>query len=175
MITALKNNDRVTQEKVYKEYFKRWMLLCLRYVNNTDDAMIILNDGFMKIFTSIHTFDEKNSFEGWMRRIMVNTAIDFIRKQKIRIVELNMIPTQLQQVENISLSNYKAEEILQLIQQLPETTRLVFNLFAIEGFSHKEIAAQINMSESASAWHVNNARKILKEKLIVNSKKASSC
>ena len=166
-IKALERQDRKAQQQLYKEYFSRWMALCVRYVGQHDDAMMVLNNGFLKIFTKIDKYNNTGSFEGWMRRIMVNACIDFIRMRRMEVVyvEEQAIPQLDADYSAYDICDVDVEMVMAMIQQLPATTRTVFNMYAIDGYSHQEIATQLNISTSTSAWHVSTARASLKEKL----------
>jgi RNA polymerase sigma-70 factor (ECF subfamily) len=134
------------------------------------DAKQLLNDGFVKIFMNIHTFRGQGSFEGWMRKTMLNTCLDFVKQNYLRnsltqplsdhIIESKYDPTYEQALQKISF-----KELLNLIQLLPPITQTVFNLFVFEDYTHKEIAALLNMSEGTSYWHVHHARAVLQNKL----------
>ena len=136
----------------------------MRYCENRDDALDILNQGFLKVFHNLHTYDRKYELGGWIYRIVQYTAIDHVRKhlRKDRQMPKEVLDEQIE-VEAGMIEKLYAEDLLQLIHKLPLTTKVVFNLFAIEGFSHKDIAKELSMSVGTSKWHVNNARKRLKE------------
>jgi len=157
-------HDRVAQAKLYKMYHGKLLALCLRYCENRDDALDILNQGFLKVFHNLHKYDRKFEFGGWIYRIVQYTAIDHVRKhlRKDRQMPKQELDEQIEVDAGIVEKLY-GEDLLQLIHKLPFTTKVVFNLFAIEGFSHIDIAKELGMSVGTSKWHVNNARKRLKE------------
>ena len=139
------------------------MAVCRRYVKTTEDAEEILSNGFVKVFNNISSFEGKGSFEGWMRRIMVNEALNFIRYKKNLFVE-----SEDEWIENTyedPASEDDAREVLALIDGLPIGYRTVFNLFAIEGYPHKEIAQMLGITESTSKSQLSKARKMLQEKI----------
>ncbi len=152
------------QEKLYKLISRRMMGVCMRYASSRDEAEDILQDGFIKLFDKMTDFRGEGSFEGWARRIFVNTALDYCRKQKqARMAEdveevQHLIPSS----DNIQ-SDMNAEELMKVLQQLPTGYRTVFNLYAIEGYSHKEIAEQLNITESTSKSQFMRAKNFLKE------------
>ena len=158
-------NDRRAQELLYKQFLGPLWAMCMRYLGDEQEAMEVLNDGYLKIFHNLHKFDNsKSSLYTWMSRIMINTAIDFIRKKKT----LKFLPTQ--DIEGDSepfiddiADEYSARELVLLINQLPQTTKVVFNLYTIEGYSHDEIAKFLNITSSTSRWHLTEAKKRLRD------------
>ena len=158
--------DRTAQAALYKKYYSKFMGVCLRYCQNKDDAAAVLNKAFLKIFNSLKNFDITKSFEGWGYRIVQNTAIDFVRKEvrKQRNVSWDDVAIE-PSIDSDVLEHYNAQAVLNLIMKLPTATRTVFNMFAIDGYSHKEIAKELKISEGTSKWHVNTARKQLKEQI----------
>lgn len=170
LIKDCKNNCRIAQRKIYEQYGALFFTICLRYSKNTSEAEQLLQDSFLKIFQSIHSYRYKGSFEGWMKRIVINTCLDFFKsKNYISDKKTDYFDTILDLGNFISLNDgldkISLKEILEQIQALPDTTRNVFNLFVFEGYNHKEISQMLDMSEGTSQWHVNNARKILKSKI----------
>lgn len=140
------------------------MPLCVRYVRDRNDALEVLNDAFLKVFKQLSTYDtSKAMLSTWMRRIVINTAIDYLRRQKT-IRDREMFPDHIEEpgVDNEAISKMSGDELLRLIRQLPVTTRLVFNLYGVDGFSHREIAEMLGISEGTSRWHLSDARRQLK-------------
>lgn len=155
--------QRVHQEIFYKKYASKMFGICLGYANDRDQAKDILQDGFIKIFASIENYNNNGSLEGWVRRIIVNTAIDYYRKS---IKQLNNV--DIEEAENMDgetsiLENIYEKELLSLIQKLPEGSRIIFNLFVIEGYSHLEISELLNISQGTSKSQFSRARLLLKE------------
>lgn len=172
IIEGCQQNKQLFQELLYKKYYNLFLKLCIRYTNDFQEAEQALNDGFIKIFKSIYTYEQKGSFEGWMRKIMVNVCLDQIKSKQGKYNNSTFYPENLQESNNVSLSiNFNAldalslKEILNAIQTLPVMSRTVFNLYVFEGLKHKEIASALEITEGTSQWHVNNARKILQDKL----------
>jgi RNA polymerase sigma-70 factor (ECF subfamily) len=167
LIKGLKRQDRKSQELIYQKYFGLMMSIGMRYCNNWDDAKEVVNSSFLKIFTKIDNYGGKGSFEGWMKRTVVNTALDFIKSKKFENVGFDDINTYDEDVyiENEAAGNIDAEDILKLVQTLPDATRAVFNLYVLEGYKHKEISEKLGISEGTSHWHLLNARRLLKDKL----------
>lgn len=150
------------------------MKVCLRYAGNYEDANEILNSGFLKVFTSIGTYNFLGSFEGWMRKIMVNTALDKIKseqtqKQNTLVVEDYSAYENEVLVENEVVKNISGEAVLGLVNQLPPMSRSVFNLYVFDGYSHREIAQMLGIKEGTSHWHLMNARTLLKEKIALST------
>jgi RNA polymerase sigma factor (sigma-70 family) len=155
-------NDRRAQEALYKAYYRAMVSLCLRYTGSSEDAVDVLNNGFFKVFKNIQQYDrKKGSLYTWIRILVINSCLDFI-KQKEKIIsgqeleegmEVAIPPGVLEKIE--------ADELLASIRKLPPATGAVFNLFAIEGFTHKEIAAMMRISEGTSKWHLSEARRKL--------------
>jgi RNA polymerase sigma-70 factor (ECF subfamily) len=158
------NNDRKSQERLYKRFYHAMMALCVRYTRNSQDAIEVMNDGFLKVFKNIGAYQaDKGSLYTWIRTIIVHTAIDFLRKQQAypEMVVLTGVMDE-PAVDNEALSRLSGEEMLRIIRQLPAATGLVFNLYAVDGFNHREIATLLGISEGTSRWHLSEARKQLK-------------
>lgn len=155
-------NDRRTQEALYRQYCGAMLAICISYTKNEENAVEVLQDGFLKIFQHIEKFDAaKSSLYTWMRTIMVRTAIDFLRKDKHEPQQIEWQEQHDPTIDAEVLQRMSTQQILHLLQQLPETTRAVFNLFITEGYSHKEIAGYLDISEGTSKWHLSEARKYL--------------
>jgi len=159
------NNERAAQEKFYRMFHGRMMGLCMRFFSNRDDAKEALNVGFLKVFRSLSSYQGKGSLEGWIYRIIHNTALDFVRKKVVFENRIEEISESSAQVQPEVIQKYYVNELLNLLHSLPEATKVVFTLFVIENYSHKEIAKQLEISEGTSKWHVNNARQLLKKQL----------
>ena len=162
-------NDRGVQELLYKQYCSSLMVLCKSYAKNQEDAVEILQDGFLKIFQQIDSFDaNKSSIYTWMRTIMIRTAIDFLRKQNRKNISVEWKEEHEPVIEAEVLHRMSAQQIQCMLQHLPATTRAVFNLYITEGYNHKEIGELLKISEGTSRWHLSEARKyliiLLKEK-----------
>lgn len=163
--------DRTFQEYLYKEYNRVFLKVCVRYAKDFHDSEQLLQDGFLKIFSKIEEFKHKGSFEGWMRRIMVNTCLDHLRSKQFkdgRMLEniSDWNDAGKYQCEAEVVNKIALDDLVRLIQALPPMSKVVFNLFVFEGYPHKEIAEQLKISEGTSQWHVNNARKILQAKIL---------
>lgn len=166
IIKACLKGDRKSQKILYQIYADKMFGVCLRYANDEDEAKDILQDGFIKVFLNLKQFNNNGSFEGWIRRIIVNTALERFR-DKNYLFAVNMENTYEvgeKEYDHI-LSELSANDLLKLIQELSPQYRTVFNLYAIEGYSHKEICQKLNIKEGTSKSNLSRAREILKEKV----------
>lgn len=169
-VEACALNKRESQKVIYSSFYGFAMAICDRYVNKQDDAVEILNDGFLKIFKEIHRYkpaytDVVSSFKGWLRKIMVYTAIDHYRKnQKHQMVtQLDNVVYQIATEREDAIEKLSYEEIIRAIQDLSPGYRTVFNLFVIEGLSHEEIGKQLGVSIGTSKSNLSKARKQLQK------------
>ena len=149
------------QRELYNLFAPKMMAVCYRYAKDEANAEDILQEGFIKVFQKIGKYDDRGSFEGWIRRIMVNTAIDHIRKQKKQNMEVEINEVISEDLSEDALDRLEVEYLYEMIQQMPNGYRLVFNLYAIEGYSHKEIGKKLNITESTSRSQLAKARKAL--------------
>lgn len=158
--------DRKAQSDLYKIYAPKMYGVCLRYSRDETEAEDNLQEGFIKVFTRIGQFGFKGSFEGWIRRIMVNTALEKYRKKNpLQLVEDLVIYEGTTMVED-TISSISAKDLLSMIQQLPPRYQMVFNLYVIEGYSHQEIGNLMNISEGTSKSNLSRAKIILQKKII---------
>ena len=163
LIQACIKNERWAQKVLYEEYYSKMMGVCLRYANNEQDALDILHEGFIKVFRHIRKYQPGTSLSAWIRRIMVNTAIDFYRKNIRRRTEDIEQAFDLSSADADAVSQCTEKEILAAVQQLSPAYRAVFNLYVIEGYSHREIADMLDITESTSRSNLVKARMKLKE------------
>jgi RNA polymerase sigma factor (sigma-70 family) len=165
IITGCQHNETRAQKELFDLFGSKMYGICLRYAGNDSDAQDILQDGFLKIFEKIHQFEFKGSFEGWIRRIFVNTALEKYRGQyKVINIQDGWREEPNDSYENIT-GNITVDELVKLISELSPKYRTVFNLYAIEGYSHKEIAEKLNISEGTSKSNLSRARIILQDKV----------
>ncbi|OED44863.1 RNA polymerase subunit sigma-70 [Flavobacteriaceae bacterium (ex Bugula neritina AB1)] len=166
LIKKCKKQDAKAQEQLYRLYGSKLFSICLKYSDNYANAEDTLQDAFITIFAKISQYKGQGSFEGWMKRITINTALQKYRKQKVfEIVN----EEQIEAVEiEIDEDNVSLDYLLQIIQQLPDRYRLVFNLYVLDGYSHKEIAEMLDISVGTSKSNLARARYILKEKIESN-------
>ena len=166
IIGGCKAGDLKTQEQLYRSFYRVMMNLCLRFTKNETDAMEVLNTGFYKVYKNIGKYKAtKASLYTWIRTIIINSCIDFIKIKSGRAEW-----KELDQAANIDLppevfTKISATDILHLVRQLPPATQAVFNLYAMEGYNHKEIAGLLAISDGTSKWHLSEARKILQQRI----------
>ena len=173
IIEGCRRNNRMHQEYLYKKYYSLFLKLCARYARDMHDAEQLMQDGFLKIFNHINDYSGKGSFEGWMRRIVVNTCLDYLKSKYLKNAMQLHFPNEIGEstafsVENNALDKIAMKDLLGIIQTLPPMSRTVFNLFVFEGYTHKEIGVLLEISEGTSQWHVNNARKNLQQQIKAN-------
>jgi len=162
LVQGCSRNDRRTQELLYKQYCGAMLLLCRSYTKCEEDAVEVLQDGFLKIFQQIDRFDRsKSSLYTWMRTIMIRTAIDALRRRSKQGAQVEWTEAYEPAIEASVLEQMTGQQVLVLLQRLPETTRAVFNLYVTEGYTHKEIGVMLSISEGTSKWHLSEARKSL--------------
>ncbi len=162
LIQGCIQNDRKCQELLYKQYFHKMMAMCMKYTRDEDKAMLILNDGFLKVFQKIDSFRHEGSFEGWIRRLIYHTLADFYKKEKSYIRFIQIEEASQQQTPATQSDSLEFEELIVLLDRIPYRSAEVFKLYAIEGFSHLEIGEKMQISEGTSKWHLSNAREKLR-------------
>ena len=161
-------NDRMAQEQLYKQFHGPMASICMRYTRNEHDAIEVLHSGFLKVFKNIERFNPaKASLYTWIRTIMVNTAIDFLRQKSrwyISHGELERVETG--GIDPEAVQRLSVQELLKLVQQLPPATQAVFNLYVIDGYTHKEIGGLLGISDGTSKWHLSEARRLMQSYLV---------
>ncbi|MFC2100299.1 RNA polymerase sigma factor [Bacteroidota bacterium] len=165
LIKRCLDNDEKAQEMLYKCFATKMYAVCMRFARNNMNADDIFQEGFIRVFTNLKDYSFRGSLEGWIRRTMINTAINFYKKNLRYQDELNADYLTEQGVEESAIDKLSAEELLKLIQELPEGFRMVFNLYVIEGYNHKEIGIKLNISENTSKSQLARARKVLQRKV----------
>ena len=166
IIKGCRQNKRKAQEALYKAYYKAMVTICLRYTKNEDDAVEVLNNGFLKVFQNIQRYEPAQaSLYTWIRTIVVNSCLDFIRKKNRTEQHQELNNATEVHVPADVISRMKASELLGLVRSLPPSTAAVFNLYVIEGYNHREIGNLLNISEGTSKWHLSEARKQLQQKI----------
>jgi len=166
LLEGCKAGDRRMQELLYKHTANKMLAVCMRYARDKMEAEDSLQLGYIKVFQKINDYRGDGSFEGWIRRVMVNTAIESYRKN---LRTLNLVPIEdgyEQPATGFDFSSLGMQDLLRIIQKLADGYRIVFNMYAIEGYSHKEIAASLGISEGASKSQLSRARAILKQEII---------
>lgn len=166
LLEACVNQDQRAQRTLYELYSPRMLTLCIRYIGERERARDVLHDGFITVFEKIGSYNASGSFEGWMRRIFVNTALMSLRKGDVLKYseDLGTVEREVT-VESSVLGNISSKELLRLIATMPAGFRTVFNMYAIEGFSHQEIAKEMNISEGSSRSQLSRARIWLQERI----------
>jgi RNA polymerase sigma factor (sigma-70 family) len=168
-------NDRKQQEMLYKILAPKMLAVCMRYANDKDEAQDILQEGFIKMFKNMQNYRGEGSLEGWIRRIMVHSAISRYRKAKTMVLVDDFAEHNIATSNSYNANGLEEREILQMVDELPTTYRSVFNMYAIEGYSHQEIGSTLGMTELLSRTTLYRARAILKEKLNILAMRERHC
>lgn len=166
VVRDCKNGRSKAQEQLYKLFATKMLGVCMRYASSKMEAEDMLQNGFIKVFGKLKDYRSEGSFEGWIRRIMVHTSIEYYRKHH-KMMQVMTLENLVEEpaVNPLANANLSAQDLLRLIRQLPPGYRLVFNMYAIEGYSHKEIAGTLGITEGASKSQLSRARTILKEQI----------
>ena len=161
------NNEASAQRELYNRYSSKMLAVCYRYAHNREDAEDMLQEGFIKVFLQMHTFENRGAFEGWIRRIIVHTCINILKKNKKFNESVDIIhATGIQVREDSVPAIIQAKQVVESIRLLPIGYRTVLNLYAIEGYSHREIAAMLDIEESTSRRQYTRAKAMLEDILI---------
>lgn len=158
------SNNRQSQEKLYRHFFPVMERMIRRYTQDEDQVISILNDGFLRVFKKIHLYKFTGSFEGWIRRLVYHSLSDYFRSNSkdLKFLVFEELPRE----KPVSpQNNLYYDDLLKLVKKLPEKHMQVFQLFAIEGYLHREIGEQMNISENTSKWYLREARKILQQSI----------
>jgi RNA polymerase sigma factor (sigma-70 family) len=166
LIDGCKAGERKMQAELYKQTASKMLMVCMRYAKDKMEAEDVLQIGYVKIFQKIREYRGEGSFEGWMRRIMVHTAIESYRKNLKYLGHVQIEEAFEQPSTGFDFGTLGMQDLLNIIQKLADGYRLVFNMYAIEGYSHKEIAETLGISEGASKSQLSRARAILREEII---------
>jgi len=160
-------NDPTAQRELYNRYSPKMLSVCYRFAHNREDAEDMLQEGFIKIFSQMHTFGNRGAFEGWIRRIVVHTCINVLKKNKRFTESVDIIHATAVQVREESVpSIVQAKQIVECIRMLPIGYRTVLNLYAIEGYSHREIGTMLDIEESTSRSQYTRAKAMLEDILV---------
>jgi RNA polymerase sigma-70 factor (ECF subfamily) len=158
--------DRRMQEELYRRFSPKMYAVCLRYANNADDAQDLLQEGFIKVYRNLHRFRAEGSFEGWIRRVFVNTSIEHFRKKSTK---LSMVTDKeentIEDADITALHKLAEKDIINIIQELSPGYRTVFNLYVVEGYSHKEIGELLGISEGTSKSQLARAKGVLQKRI----------
>ena len=167
LLKRCKKGDRKSQELLYRRFSGAMYGLCLQYASSEEDAQDVLQDGFVKVFAKLDQVRDPRAFPGWIRRVMVNTALEKYRGQVMTERIEPGVNHREREVEDDVLDQMAAEDIVALIRTLPPRYRLVFNLYAVEGYSHREISLRMGISEGTSKSNLSRARALLQKKISV--------
>jgi RNA polymerase sigma-70 factor (ECF subfamily) len=173
LVAGCLSNDRRTQELLYKTFYGRFWALCRRYTGDDDETAEVLNLGFLEIFKNIGKYSFQGSLEGWMRTVMVRSVADYFRRSTSYRKHI-LMEDKDEYVEEDALQNLYEGDLRQMIESLPENARIVFNLYAIDGYTHEEIGKLLSIPSGTSKWYLSEARKRLKTLLKKNITPAAS-
>lgn len=168
LIKACKKQNTKAQRMLYDKYASSMLGVCRRYIKGEMEAEDVMIKGFMKVFSKIDLFEGKGSFEGWMKRIMINEALGYIRKHKAMYLEIEAADKE-PDIDKMS-TELEAKDLLKMVNELPSGYRTIFNLYAIEGYSHKEISKLLGINENTSKSQLSRARMHLRKKLLETEK-----
>ncbi len=166
LIKGCIKQDAKCQRMLFEQMSGKMFSVCLRYANDAMEAEDMLQEGFVRVFNNVHQFKFEGSFEGWVRRVVVNCALKHLQKKRIQFTEIKEGSTQVQAVDAYAYAHLGQEDLMKLIAQLPDGYRIVFNLNIIEGFSHEEIAQMLNIQASTSRSQLVKARKMLQHQIL---------
>jgi RNA polymerase sigma-70 factor (ECF subfamily) len=164
IILGCLKEDRRAQEALYRQFAPKMYGVCLAYVKDRDIAKDVLHDGFIKVYRSFQRFDPERSIEAWIRTILVNTALDHLRKQnRIQMVEIDDNVQESHSEERSTLDRVQMADLMGIIDKLPSGARTIFNLYTLEGYNHREIADKLNISEGTSKSQYSRAKILLRD------------
>lgn len=164
IISGCVDNNRMAQEQLYRKYFKSMFQMCSYYCRDEQDAMEILNTGFLRVFQKIHLFNFEGSLEGWIRKVIYHVIMSEL-KSRNKENKTESLENQELELNDYTLENIFKEDLMHMVRTLPPATANAFLLFANEGYSHVEIAEKLNISVGTSKWHISNARELLKKQI----------
>ncbi len=170
LIRQCKNGDFKHQELLYKQFYGYAMGIGLRYSANRDDALEVVNDAFIKIFNTIKNVDEQLPFKPWLRKVIVNTAIDLRRKNNRNLAKADLDEAIILTTPPLAINQLNVNDIMLMLNTLPEINKLVFNLYEIDGYSHEEIAKLLKIAESSSRVYLSRAKEKLRKLILLHEK-----
>ncbi len=157
-------NERSAQEKMYKLFYPRMMTVVRRYIDHENQAEEVLNNGFLRAFQKVEQYTFQGSFEGWLRKIVFHSVSDYV-KQNMQYNEKIMLVEKDQYVHKDHADKLYYDQLLLLVDGLPGATKVVFNMYVMDGYSHREIGKMLGISEGTSKWHLSEGRRVLKDKI----------
>lgn len=166
LIAKCRKGNSKAQASIYEKYSAKMLAVCMRYIKELNEAEDTLIQGFMKAFSKIDQYKQEGSFEGWLRRIMVNESLTFLRRNKSMYLEVEIEKADRKPDYNTLSTHLETEDLLKMVGNLPMGYRTVFNLYAIEGYSHKEIGEQLGITVNTSKSQLSRARKMLQGMLL---------
>lgn len=166
LIKGCIKQDPSCQRLLFEQYAGKMMTVCLRYAHDSMEAEDMLQEAFIRVFNYIDQFKFEGSFEGWIRRVVVNTALKHLQKKRLSFKEIDDHSQQAPRLESYAYSNLGEEELMKLINQLPDGYKMIFNLNVIEGYSHEEIAKMLDIQPSTSRSQLVKARKMLQNQIL---------
>ena len=164
LIRGCIRNERAAQENLYRMFYPRMMAVVRRYIDRDEQAEEVLNNGYLRAFQKIGQYTFQGSFEGWLRKIVFHAVSDYV-KQNARYNEKVVLAEKDEYIQKDHADRLYYNQLLKLVQGLPDATRAVFNMYVMEGYSHKEIGKMLNISEGTSKWHLSEGRRQLKDKI----------
>ncbi|MBL7826319.1 MAG: sigma-70 family RNA polymerase sigma factor [Saprospiraceae bacterium] len=167
LVSGCAANDRRAQEALYRRFFPEMLRMCRKYARDEDIAIEMVNNGFLRVFKKIHLFEHRGSLEGWIRRLVYHCMADYYRRHA-KYLHFLILDDHDQSVPANGLDHFFEEDILKAVRTLPPISQEVFKLYAIEGYSHAEIADTLKMSEGTSKWHLSTARQKLRDMLEID-------
>jgi RNA polymerase sigma factor (sigma-70 family) len=170
LILGCQKMDETAQHRLFQSYAGKLMTICRRYACDSSEAEDMLQESFINIFRHIRQYKSAGSFEGWLKRITINSALKVLQNRKIRFTEIKDVHTEFASTDATVFSNLGAEDLLKFINQLPEGYRIIFSLYVMEGYSHEEISELLKIRTSTSRSQLSKARAALKEKIIATQK-----
>jgi len=164
LIQGCIRNERGAQEKLYRLFYPKMMSLVRRYIDHEEQAEEVLNNGYLRAFQKIKQYNFQGSFEGWIRKIVFHAVADYV-KQNAKYSNQIVLVEKDELVHKDHADKLYYDQLMQLVQSLPDATRVVFNMYVMDGLTHKEIGNMVGISEGTSKWHLSEGRRILKEKI----------
>lgn len=164
LIQGCIRNERSSQEKLYRLFYPKMMAMVRRYIDHDEQAEEVMNNGYLRAFQKLSQYNFQGSFEGWLRKIIFHAVSDYV-KQNSRYSEKVVLVEKDELVHKDHADKLYYDQLVQLVQALPDATRTVFNMYVMEGFTHKEIGNMLGISEGTSKWHLSEGRRQLKEKI----------